>query len=154
MKRPSLSLSVMVLVLQQIMSFLPMTLLMLCPFLLDRRISVCLQELLPAPPTPPAPLPVLVRLCLGRAWSLLRILRILPHPRSTSSLRCGRQGHPPHHARPPGVPLPRHVRPWTCPTHRHPLHRPQAPRHLCMCLAGRRQGSLLSGRLATLHTST
>ena len=52
--------------------------------LLDRRVSVCLHELLPVPPTPPAPLPVLVRLCLGRPWSLPRILRILPHPRSTS----------------------------------------------------------------------
>jgi len=61
---------------------------MLCPLLLDRRTSVYLQEL-PVPPTPPAPLPVPVRPCLGRPWSLPRMLRILRRPRSTSPCAAG-----------------------------------------------------------------
>jgi len=115
MKRPSLSLSVMVPVLQQTSSFLPMTVLILCPLLLDRRTSVYLQGLPPAPSTPPAPLPVPVRPCLGRPWSLPRMLRILGRPHSTFPLPCVCQGRPPCHARPPGVSLPRHARPWSCP---------------------------------------
>jgi hypothetical protein len=128
---------------------------MLCPLLLDRRTSVCLQKILPVPLTPLAPLPVPMRPYLGRP---LRMLRTPRCSRSTFLLHCGCQDHLlPRHARPPRV-LPRHERPWSCLTPyvmaRLPLHRPRALQHPSRRPAGHHPDSLLSGRLATSRTST
>ena len=134
-----------------------MTVLILCPLLLDRRTSVYLQGLPPAPSTPPAPLPVPVRPCLGRPWSLPRMLRILGRPHSMFPLPYGCQGRPPHHARPPGVSLPRHTRPWSCSTRCVQACLPRVLRCLFRHPVGHHQVSHPSGhpgRPTTSRTST
>jgi len=136
----------------------------LCPLLLDRCTSFCLQEHHPAPLTSPAPLPVPPRLCLGCSRRLRWLLLIPRRPRSTSRLRCGRQG-----------PLPRHARLRTrlarlealhlasCTSRqrfaraRSFQHRPRAPQRRCHLLrhpAGPRPGSRLFVQTAPSPTTT
>jgi len=169
MKRPSPLLSIMVLVFRRTLIFL--MLLMLCPLLLDRCTSFCLQEHHPAPLTSPAPLPVPLILCLG-CPRRLRWLLLLPQqtlliprcPRSTSHLHCERQG-----------PLMRHARLRTRPARLEALHlasctsrqrfararslqhRPRAPQRRCHLLrhpAGPRPGSRLFVQTAPSPTTT
>ena len=169
MKRLSLLLSTMVLVLLQTSSSLLMTLLKLCPLLLDRCTSFCLQELHPVPPTPPAPLPVPLRPCLGRPWSFQKMLMILRRPRSTSpcatsignSHRATLGSQEPHfHAtRDHGADwctqrrLSTPSRPCCTPT-LHPLRHPRAPPRLLRHPAGLHRGFHLFARLATSRTTT
>ena len=74
MKRPFPLLSVMVLVLQRTYSSLMTIPLTMCSLLLDRCTSFCLQEHNPALLMSPAPLPVPLRLCLGRPCLLMLLL--------------------------------------------------------------------------------
>ena len=146
MKRPFPLLSAMVLVLQRTYSSSITILLTLCSLLLDRCTSFCLQEHHPAPLMSPAPLPVPPRLCLGRPC-LLMMLMIHRRPRSTFHQRCGRRGHP------LGPALPRHTRPWRCPTR---LERPprSTSRLPCMQAQDPRPGSHLFDRIGPSRTTT
>jgi len=168
MKQTSPLLSAMVLAFWRTLSFL--MLLMLCPLLLDRCTSFCQQEHHPAPLTSPAPLPVPLRLCLGcprrLRWLLLipqRTLLIPRRQRSTSHLRCGRQG-----------PFPRHAQHRTRPARLEALHlasctsrqrftrarslqhRPRAPQRRCHLRPppGPRPGSRLFVQTAPSPTTT
>ena len=149
MKRPFPLLSAMVLVLQWTYSSSMMILLTLCSLLLDRCTSFCLQEHHPAPLMSPAPLPVPLRLCLGRPC----LLMIHRRPRSTFHQRCGRRGHLPRHARPLGPPLPHHARPRRCPTR---LERPPRSTSRLPCVQAQdpRPGSHLSDRIGPSRTTT
>jgi hypothetical protein len=169
MKRPSPLLSDMVLVLQQTSSSWMMILLTLCSLLLDRCTSFCLQEHQPSPPAPlpvplrlclgrpcrlppPAPLPVPQRLCLGRLCRLPKMLMIHRRPRSTSRLCDGRRGHRPRHTRPPGLPLPRHTLPRRCPAClERPLRSTSCRRGTLARVPTSTLGSLLH---AALHATT
>ena len=85
------------------------------------------------------------------------MLRILGRPHSTFPPPCGCQGRPPRHARPPGVSLPRHARPWSCPTRCVQACLPRVLRCLFRHPVGHHQVSHPSGhpgRPATSRTST
>jgi hypothetical protein len=130
------------------------------PLLLDRCTSFCLQELHPVPPTPPVPLSVPLRPCLGRPWSFQKMLMILQCPRSTSPcVATIGDSHAPraateltgaHSDASPRLP---YVPPRRAPA-RLPLRHPRAPPRLLRRPAGLHRGFHLFARLATSRTTT